>query len=197
MSDRRPHKIPADPQAFARLLVPHVTVRELASALARISRFAGNTGGVFYSVAQHSVIVADEVMRITRDPLQALCAQAHDAHEYRINDILTFVAEWLTLQTGRDCLAELKTALDARIYPLLGLPWPLQPAVMMAIAETDARALATELRDVGDAFPLRTKDLAVPFANPISQCWAWPKAEEQFLLTWNRYALAAGLGEET
>lgn len=194
MSNRR--RVPADPEMLASILVPNkVTVAEIAAALACIVRFAGNTRteAKSYSVAQHSVIVADHVMRMTGDPLAAVCALAHDAHEWRLGDIPTFVGTWLARASGADHLSVLKAALDARIYTRLGLPWPLPAPILVAIHEADQRAFMTELRDVADPLALEHGVTADPLPTPIARALSWPKAEELFLNTWDRFALLAGV----
>lgn len=64
-----------------------IDVRDIAKALSRICRYTGHTKE-FYSVAQHSVIVAQLVETMTLDKEKALAGLLHEAPEaYGMSDI--------------------------------------------------------------------------------------------------------------
>lgn len=167
---------------------PNLTLRELAAGLAKINRLAGKTNP-FFSVAQHSVIVADQ---LADDAMVAMCGLLHDAHEIVTNDIPTWLPEWLAGRYGENAIAHLKAAIDAILFPKFGLPWPLPPQVLARVAYADQRAFKTELRDI--AWPLcHPHDCgAPPLSNAIRSPWPWPKAEEHFLKTWHRFSVLVG-----
>jgi hypothetical protein len=58
----------------------------VANGLGKICRFAGNTRG-HYSVAEHSVRLADAIARAGGDRLEQLQALVHDAHEVYCGDM--------------------------------------------------------------------------------------------------------------
>jgi len=58
----------------------------VANGLGKICRFAGNTRG-HYSVAEHSVRLADAIARAGGDRMEQLQALVHDAHEVYCGDI--------------------------------------------------------------------------------------------------------------
>lgn len=192
---------PLTPERFAEIMIPHgVTVREGASSLSSIVRFAGNTlaDKKTYSVAQHSVIGARETYRESGDPVAALCFLAHDMHEKVIGDMTTPLSVFIAGQGGTDHLSRVKAALDARIFPRLSLPWPLvdrAPMIAALVKMVDARMGATELRDVADPAHINAAYAvkAEPFKTPISIAWPWAKAEEKFIEAWDEYAGLAGL----
>jgi 5'-nucleotidase len=59
---------------------------DIARALANQCRFGGHSR-VFYSVAQHSVIVSELVLERTGDPADAFAALMHDATEAYLGDM--------------------------------------------------------------------------------------------------------------
>jgi len=120
----------------------------ILNSLCRIPRFVG-AGNRFYSVAQHSVLVA-ELAGEAVTPRQArvemkLHAFLHDAHEAFLGDIPHPVVELLTfgLPEFKEHLADVKEDFQSAIYHGLGLPAP-SPDILSAIALADKQALARE-----------------------------------------------------
>ena len=63
-----------------------IDLDEIAAALGRQCRYAGNIRG-FYSVAEHSVLICQWLLEATRDPALALAGLLHDAAEAYTGDI--------------------------------------------------------------------------------------------------------------
>ena len=86
---------------------------DLAHALAGINRFGGHLR-CFYSVAQHSVLVAALLWQRTRDRRATLAALLHDAHEAYTGDIKQPVKAYLE-QFAPGAIADLEQRIDAAI----------------------------------------------------------------------------------
>lgn len=170
-----------------------ISVRDIAAHLSKICRFAGATR-VFYSVAQHSVLVS--TLMAEHGPAGRLYGLLHDAHEAYVGDIpqpvkhllnhaLGLGGEWLPL-------SDLVSDLDAAIHAAAGLAWPPSPAMRKAIDHADMRAVATERRDLIADCPMWTNaDLPPPWRAAIRP-QAWLKAEEKFLDTYDELAALTG-----
>lgn len=161
-----------------RLLDPSpadVDFRDIAAHLARLCRFVG-AGHTFYSVAQHSVLVASQLPTHMR-----LYGLLHDAHEAYLGDISSPLKAALAVLNGREVLASIVEMHDAAIHAAAGLPWPPPKEVAEALRAADFRAFITEWRDLmprevftpprGRNLPMGTRIRALP----------WPKAEEAFV----------------
>src|SRR5690606_26561418 len=61
-------------------------INDIAVSLSHVCRFSGQVER-FYSVAQHSVMVARKVWRATGDPRKGLQGLLHDASEAYTNDL--------------------------------------------------------------------------------------------------------------
>ncbi|MFG1319866.1 hypothetical protein [Xanthobacter autotrophicus] len=159
-----------------RLLDPSpadVDFRDIAAHLAKACRFAGACH-VPYSVAQHSVVVADQL-----PPTLRLYGLLHDAHEAYIGDIPAPMKAALAVHNGREVLRSIVEMHDAAIHAAAGLPWPPPRAVAQAVHQADLRAFATEWRDL---MPSGQTPAPVPF-RPLGtriRPQPWAKAEEAF-----------------
>lgn len=83
------HKIKAFSGLVLDLDDPHpqmISSDDIAHALSQICRFGGHARR-FYSVAEHSVLVADVVEASGADPTEQLIALMHDAHKAYLGDI--------------------------------------------------------------------------------------------------------------
>ena len=155
---------------------------EIAEALSKICRFNGHCRG-FYSVAQHSVLVADIVQADTgatpytddgREML--LYALLHDAHEAYISDIITPVKQALGMDRA---ITEATDRLDAAIFAAAGLPVEMPGHVKRAVKNADLTALMTEKRD------LLTDAPACSFKRPpfkrVISAQSWVTANDRFM----------------
>lgn len=94
-----------------------ITIDHIAASLANQTRFNGALG--FYSVARHSVAVAE---RLWREPDEVrLAGLLHDAHEALIGDI-TRPVQRLLGEECRDALRREADYYDALICKRFGLP---------------------------------------------------------------------------
>ena len=110
---------------------------DIAESLAKQCRFNGHCKE-FYSVAQHSVLVANAVP----SPYH-LYGLLHDAHEAFIGDITRPVKNLI----GRNYIKDIEQKIDHAIYKAAGVEAP-SDAIHALIKEADNRVLATEKRDL-------------------------------------------------
>jgi len=137
-----------------RLMMPDsLSVLDIAHALANINRFTGHCSRP-YSVAEHSLLVADIMERELHihDPAALLAGLMHDAHEAYTGDLSTPLKQLL----GSSWAAE-----EARIQNAVLARFSLVAAYHRHAADikrADLIALATERRDLmpagGPAWPV-------------------------------------------
>lgn len=200
--DRRPKAFTASGRFVPLIgtMPAEIEFRDIAAHLARLCRFAGATVS-HYSVAQHSVLTAD--LLAGHGPVTQLYGLLHDAHEYVFGDITTPVrnlirsAAWgINMPGALDPITELTRDVDAAIHARAGLVWPLPAATANLIRLADARALATEIRDVctdpRQADRLAFGELPAPMRGAIKP-WPWIKAEEKFLEKLDDLTTLAGI----
>lgn len=109
-----------------------VDIEEIAHALSMLCRFNGHCRE-FYSVAQHSVLVAQAL-----PPELALAGLLHDATEAYCGDMIR------PLKRSMPAYREVEDRIWAVIAQRFGLPQDLPPEVK----EADNRMLQTERRDL-------------------------------------------------
>lgn len=150
-----------------------ITIADIARGLATEARFAGQTAGPPYSVAEHSV----HVSRIVPSEL-ALVALLHDAHEAYIGDLSAPLKLALAALAGIDAVREIEHRLDRAIGQRFGVALrPMHPAVKAA----DLALLAAERDEVmGGERGVRWQVLPAP-AVVVIECWGWERAEREFL----------------
>lgn len=162
---------------FASSLVDDVCIEDIAHSLSNVCRFNGHTIE-FYSVAQHSIMVA------LWSPIEfALWGLLHDASEAYLGDMARPLKYNTTM--GAAFLGEEEMLLQ-KIAVLFSLAWPIPEGVRQA----DTWMLCAEARDLcGNpewARELRAK--VQPPLEPVPEIQPWrpEKAETEFLLMYYR-----------
>lgn len=114
-----------------------VDIKDIAHALSQVCRFAGHTQS-FYSVAQHSLIVATAC-----PPEYRLWGLLHDASEAYIGD-MTRPLKRSMFAAGITFYKDAEARIMRAVCERFGLP-PEEPA---AVKHADNRVLFTERRDL-------------------------------------------------
>ncbi|MGF7161254.1 hypothetical protein FHS85_002889 [Rhodoligotrophos appendicifer] len=188
--------MPTESGIFVDLAHPQpsqIRLRDIARHLAKINRYCGATQ-VPLSVAQHSVLVAEEVER-QLGPLAGLQGLMHDAHEAYLGDLTAPAIQLLHRVVGTDVWHVLTETLDAAIYQALDLPEQTEEA-QLAIRLADGSAAATEWRDcMADIEPPPGR-FPRPFRAVVKPV-PWVNAESLFLSTYRRLCFAAGIPERS
>jgi hypothetical protein len=143
-----------------------IDLADIAIALAGIPRY-NRQSRMPWTVAEHSVLVADEVRRQfaiaehidPEDRARALHAARfapiyallHDAHEAYTGDLIAPLKHLIGAET--DLLECIERGLDLAIYAALELK-PPSKAIRALIREHDLRALMTERRDLCSIPPM-------------------------------------------
>ena len=152
-----------------------ICIEDIAHSLALTCRYAGHTKE-FYSVAQHSVLVARLVQ--VKLKLQALL---HDASEAYLQDL---VRPLKRSEGFGPAYRKHEAVMSAVIAEKFGVEAVLAPEVKQA----DDCLLVTEMRDLMVAPPMPWKECHVrPLAGKIDP-WTPKQAEEIFLLTFRHVA---------
>jgi hypothetical protein len=112
-------------------------IDQISRQLSQLCRYAGATPG-HYSVARHSLLVADFVADTGAGPEVELLALLHDAHECWTGDILRPASRRVKF-----ALQELQQEIDAKLWPLVGLD-PC-PAAVAIVANADDVACEVEM----------------------------------------------------
>ena len=166
------------------LLAPRaedVDVADIAHALSRITRFSGHTHGEPYSVAHHSMLVADLLASWGAPPAIVREGLLHDAGEAYYGDLTSPVkravrehvaphlAKFTSSESGehvaiiRDVVGTFTAPIDRVVRSALMLPEHETPIVKRA----DLVALAIERRDLFGGLP-EPHDWALPEFAPTS-----------------------------
>ena len=145
-----------------------VDIKDIAAHLSKTCRYAGAVQGLPYSVAQHCVLVSQQVVSYYQFP-----ALMHDAAEAYTGDVT---------RPLKQVLGPAFKELEQRIEQLLARRFGFQYPFPEAVKEVDRRLLATEARDLmaPSARVWESLDGVKPFAFPI-RAWGWEIAQEQFL----------------
>ncbi len=117
---------------------------DISRTLSKICRFGGRCSD-FYSVAQHSVLVARLVERVESDPVVLMAALLHDAAEAYLGDIVTPLKRRLTI--GGMPLRALEEEILVRIFRAFSIP-ELTDQQQELIKGADLTAFTTEARDL-------------------------------------------------
>lgn len=141
--------------------VEDIDFADIAEQLAKEARFNGATPGVFYPVAQHLVLGADFIQRMSK-PAAAyfLC---HDFHEAYLKDDTTPKKRTLdkvaqsfgTLSDAvSEAYAELTERFDKVIHEAAGLEWPMRDDMEHLVETVDRAILVTEWLQLRPDHPL-------------------------------------------
>jgi 5'-deoxynucleotidase YfbR-like HD superfamily hydrolase len=157
----------------------HVRLRDIAEHLSKITRFTGATRWP-YSVAQHSLFVADIVASWGRSDAERY-AYLHDGKEAYIGDVATPIKRALEALGARGVLERLEDPIDRAIHARFNLDWPPPADVAQVVRHADLVALATERRDLLLEGPDWGINLPAPTARRIEQApWHFEDAVERF-----------------
>lgn len=104
---------------------------DIGHALANLCRYTGHTT-VFYSVAEHSVLLARQLA-----PSEQLAGLLHDAAEAYVNDLARPLKELLPREGGY-------RGLECRIWHAIATHFELDTELPTEVKEADLRMLATE-----------------------------------------------------
>lgn len=159
-----------------------IEIEDIAHGLSREARWNGQTAGSWaFSVAQHSVLVEDLVLRVkpAAGPPWRLAALLHDAPEYVIGDLITpFKAA-----VGLD-YRDFEKRLLAAIHIRFGLPAMLSAEMTALIKRADGIAAyveATQLAGFSEAEATRYFKKPLPRYAVTIEPWPPEVAKEHYL----------------
>lgn len=115
----------------------NIEIEDIAHALSLCCRFNGATRE-FYSVAQHSVFVADWIYQETKDSSLAYQGLMHDAAEAFITDVPSPFKKYF------DGFIECEQRMESWLAKRFKFQYPFDPIVK----KYDLIALSTEMRDL-------------------------------------------------
>ena len=123
----------------AGVLVDTVCLTDIAHSLAQICRFTGHCKR-HYSVAEHSLFVADILKRQGLPPTGQLAGLLHDAHETYCGDVATPIKDvigpaWRQFEDG----------VEKAVHAAIGIT-ALMAEWKVIVHLADTRALVTEIR---------------------------------------------------
>lgn len=121
-----------------------IAIADIADGLSQIARWNGATGPAPYYVAQHSVVVADDMYRFD-GPRAAIYGLLHDAHEYLLGDVSRITEAHCG---ATPALEAARARLDRIIHFRFGLDWPPPASVRELLAAAHDRVVLTEMRDL-------------------------------------------------
>ena len=180
----------------------------MAAGLSKLARYNAACSCAAYSVAQHSVMGADALMRETGDAVLAGYFLLHDGHEYLIGDItrpaLKLLDHHYTTEHRRRyrnrpaghltvaaALTRAKAELDAVVHQAAALP-PLKsmPLYARQVHDMDERMLRAETRALFGPKAtqhLPSDNLPPPKLTGAILPWGAAKAELAFVERLGRY----------
>lgn len=140
-----PHWMETARGNFVNLVHPDtstISIKDIAHSLARQSRYFGHSRGPFgYSIAQHSVWVADYLKLVSaNDVMLQLYGLLHDAHEAYLGDLIYPLK---SIPEVRAVIKPLEKRMQACIHASLDISRPGTQTSAL-IQEADAQALAIE-----------------------------------------------------
>lgn len=151
-----------------------IDIEEIAHGLSMICRF-GAQCSAFYSVAQHSVLVAEQLP----DHLK-LCGLLHDATEAYLGDMIRPLKR-LPEMAGY-------SAFERRAWEVIAVRFGLPVEMPPEVKEADNRMLITERRDLLPEHPWPWKEDELCHATYDLRVTPWlpARAESEFLALFHR-----------
>lgn len=142
-----------------------IDINDIAHSLSMQCRFTGHTRE-FYSVAQHSVLVANN-----SPSAYALYGLLHDASEAYLSDIARPVKKHPDFEV-------FYKAAEARLQDAIYYHFDLEPETPVAVMEVDNILLRTEARDLmPSTFPVYPGETLVEEIIP----WTQHRAKKEFI----------------
>jgi 5'-deoxynucleotidase YfbR-like HD superfamily hydrolase len=120
---------------FDNIKIENISIIDIAHSLSHICRFTGHTKE-FYSVAQHSVLVADHQTTLVEKRAGLL----HDATECYLNDLASPLKKYLSGCGYSD--------LEDEFHHVINEKFDINGGMTPNIKKADLQALFTEKRDV-------------------------------------------------
>ena len=152
--------------------VDEVCIEDISQALSMNCRYSGHVSK-FYSVAEHSVLIARLVLKETGDVHEALGALLHDASEAYLTDIPRPIKPKLTNYFELEAIAEKVIQDKFRIQPMSDY-----------VKYLDTHICGTEAVQLFLEIPEWTNDYDdIPI---IVQSWTPKKAKKEFLNMFNK-----------
>ena len=111
-----------------------IHIKDIAHALSNICRFTGHTS-MFYSVAQHSMLVSE----LVEDPMLRKAALLHDAAEAYIGDVSTPL---------KRIIEPIYKEIESRLEAAIAERFSISCSKHQAVKQADLIALVTEKRDL-------------------------------------------------
>jgi 5'-deoxynucleotidase YfbR-like HD superfamily hydrolase len=153
-------------------------IADIARGLAHINRFNGRIRFDHYSVAQHSLLVADLL-----PPELKLFGLMHDAAEAFLGDLITPVKRLVPRFAHIEDRAMRAIALQFGFVDVYD-----DPDAVAAVKRADTVMLATEARDVSHLGFVAQRLTELPRPEPIRVGWAPAVAERAFLAAFEEFA---------
>jgi hypothetical protein len=169
-----------------------LSLEDIAHGLSQMCRYAGQCQR-FYSVAEHSALLAQEAFFDTTDALFALACLMHDASEAFLPDIprpmKVYLPDYLRLEASLMAAVSLKWALGPFIWPIAAdcdrSPFPYEKVAMdPRIKDYDSRILVNERAAImGDSGHSWSTDGLEPLKRIKIECLPPDRAKQLFLAT--------------
>src|SRR5271157_3544054 len=153
-----------------------ITIEDIAAHLAKICRFNGACK-VFYSVAQHSILVAEDLRYLGYSINYQFYGLLHDATEAYIGDIIRPFKD--------EHMSHFENKLLSRILHSLGLSEDNYFLYKEAIKKSDNRMLLTEKHQLM-ATPQRDWELNGIASHLIIKPLSWRQSQRVYLSHYNK-----------
>lgn len=168
-----------------------INVQNIASALGKLCRYNGHCRG-FYSVAEHSVLVAELLDDVGATPETVLAGLLHDAHEAYTGDMTRPMRQALGDALGH--VKRIEHGIQAEVEWALMFSHHINGEAIdrEAIKHADTVALAIEYRDLGFRcdWSATLAGIQVP-RNRFTYCHVWDTAAANFRRTYHHLLVRA------